>query len=84
VRGPIEIVVDELVVRGLPSEAARAAAASLEAQLTALAGAHEGVITPNAEDFERLGTVVAPSGRPAALGEAVAGAVWERVAGVPR
>lgn len=75
----IEIVVDELVVRGLSPEAARAAAAALEAKLTALAGEAEAVLPERVEAFRRLPPVAAPADSPAAVGEAVAGAVWGAV-----
>ncbi|HEY2937222.1 MAG TPA: hypothetical protein VGJ25_11525 [Gaiellaceae bacterium] len=75
-RPRVEIVVDELVVRGLPPEAARTAAAALETRLTALAERGGAPIAGRAEAFRRLPAVEAPAGSPAAVGEAVAGAVW--------
>jgi hypothetical protein len=75
----IEIVIDELVVRGLSPEAARAAAGALEARLVALAGEPGAVVRPRAEAFRRLAPLDAPAGSPAAVGDAVAGAVWGAV-----
>jgi hypothetical protein len=73
----IEIVVDELVFRGLSPEAARSAAAGLEARLTALAesGAE---ISARAEHFRRLPAIDAPAN---GVGEAVGSAVWSALAG---
>ena len=75
----IEVVIDELVVRGLSPGEARAAAAALEAKLAALAGAHDAAVPARAEASRRLEPVSAAS--PAALGESVAGAVWGAVSG---
>ena len=74
----IEIVVDELVVRGLPPDQARAAAAALEARLTELAAA-PAAIGPRTESVRLLPAVEA--GTPAGVGEAAAGAVWRELAG---
>jgi hypothetical protein len=76
----VEIVVDELVVRGLSPEAARDAAASLEARLTELASS-DAVIPERAEHSRRLPAVDAPVD---GVGEAVAGAVWSALSGGPR
>jgi hypothetical protein len=78
----IELVIDELVVRGLSPEDARVAAAALEARLGALAGSGDADVRARAEAFRRLGPVSTPAGSPAALGESVAGAVWGAVSGV--
>jgi hypothetical protein len=73
----VEIVVDELVVRGLAPGHARIAAAQLEARLTELAGS--GVAIPErSEHARRLPNVVAGVDR---VGEAVAGAVWHAISG---
>ena len=74
----IEIVVDELVVRGLSPAEARAAAAEFEARLTALA-AKPAAIAPRSESARLLPAVEA--GTPAGVGEAAAGAVWRELAG---
>lgn len=82
--GRLELVVDEVVLRGVPPEQARAAVAALEAQLALLAeqwvrsGA---TLAPRAEAFRRLPAVDAPAASPAALGGAVAGAVWGALSG---
>ena len=78
---PIEIVVDELVVRGLSPEAARVATAAFETRLAALAGNAEAAVPERTEAFRRLAPVSAPDGSPVAVGEAVAGAVWGAVSG---
>jgi len=72
----IEIVVDELVFRGLSPEAARTAAAEFEATLAELA-APEASVPPREEASRRLPPVDAPVG---GVGEAVAGAVWSALA----
>lgn len=75
----VEVVVDELVVQGLPPEEARAAAAALERRLTALAAGSTETISPCSESSRRLPPVRAAS--PAGVGEAVAGAVWRGLSG---
>jgi hypothetical protein len=76
----LEIVVDELVVRGLPPEQARVAAAAFERRLTALAAGSTAAISERWEAVRRLPAVEAPAGSPAAVGDAVAGAVWQGLA----
>jgi hypothetical protein len=76
----LEIVVDELVVRGLAPEAARAAAAQLEDRLTGLAGAHA-VVSARHEHVRRIPSVDA---RADGVGEAVASAVWHAISGRAR
>jgi hypothetical protein len=73
----LEIVVDELVVRGLSPAKARELAAALESRLTALAHGHEGQLRGRAESFRRLEPVTA---KPERLGGAVADRVWSEVA----
>ena len=75
----LEIVIDELIVRGLSPEAARAAADALEARLTALAGHFDGAIPERAEASRRLAPIDVPAESPAALGDAAAEAVWGAV-----
>jgi hypothetical protein len=77
----LEIVIAELVVRGLPPHAARVAATALEDRLTVLAGQSQSSIVERAEAFRRLPAVEAPAGSPSAVGEAVAGAVWTTLTG---
>jgi hypothetical protein len=80
-RRRLELVVDEVVLRGVPPERAHAVAAALEARLTALAESWaEGPLPARAEAVRRLPAVEAPATSPAALGDAVAGAVWEAIA----
>ena len=71
----IEIVVDELVLRGVPREQAPLVAAALERRLELLAEAGP-ALGARAEAFRRAEPVDVPAAAPAALGEAVAGAVW--------
>jgi hypothetical protein len=70
----VEIVVDELIVRGLPPHAAHVAAAALERRLTALAEESPPKLAARAEAFRRLPAVDA--GSPAEVGDAVAAEVW--------
>ena len=72
----LEIVVDELVVRGLSPAQAREVAASLESRLTVLANGPEAPVRGRAESFRRLEPVTA---RPERLGGAVADRVWGEV-----
>ncbi len=77
----VEIVVDELVVRGLEPGAARVAAAALEARLTELASGGA-PLRPRAEAFRRGPAVdVQAVAQPAAIGEAAASAVWSTLEG---
>jgi len=75
----VEIVIDELVVRGLSPSAAREASDTLESRLTALALESEGAVPERAEASRRLPAIDVPAGSPAALGGAVAEAVWSAV-----
>jgi hypothetical protein len=78
----LEVVVDELVLRGVPPERAHAVAAAVEARLAALAESWAGApLAGRAEAFRRLPAVQAPAAAPAALGDAVAEAVWDAIAG---
>jgi hypothetical protein len=77
----IEIVIDELVVRGLSLAEAHVEAAALEARLAEFAAAPGVRVGPRAEASRRLPDVSAPAGRPGAVGDAVAGAVWGAVSG---
>ena len=73
----VEIVIDELIVRGLTPEAARAAAATLESRLALIATAGPDV-APRDEPFRRLPPVEASSAD--TLGDAVADEVWGALA----
>jgi len=81
VKQRLEIVVDELIVRGLEPADARAAADALETRLTMLAEADQGTVPARTESFRRLAPLAVPTAAPAALGHAVAGAVWNAVSG---
>jgi len=74
----VEIVIDELVVRGFSPAEARLAAAALESRLTTLASEGDGAPRAREEEYRRLPSVEAKS--PVQAGEAVAGAVWDEVA----
>ena len=79
----VEVTVDELVLRGVPAECARAVAGALEARLAALGeewAASGAPPAPRDEAFRRLPAVEARSGDPRTVGEAVADAVWRAVA----
>ena len=73
-------MIDELVVRGLPAQAARAAADALEARLTAIADDETAQVAPRAEAFRRLEPLPVDGAEPNAVGDAVAAAVWKTVA----
>ena len=75
----LEIVVDELVLHGLSPEDARVAAAALESRLAKLAADADVAPRARAEAFRRLPAVTAPAREPAAVGDAVAGAVWSNL-----
>lgn len=75
----LEIVVDELVVRGLSPSAARETADALEVRLTALASEVGAAVPERAEASRRLAAINVPAGSPAALGDAVAEALWGAV-----
>lgn len=70
----IEVVIDQLVVRGLSASEAQAAASALEARLATLA--RDGDVAARSDAVRRAGPVAAPAGNADALGESVAGAVW--------
>jgi hypothetical protein len=74
----VEIVIDELVMRGLTPPQARAAAAALETRLGELA-AEPARLGSREEASRRLSPVHAAS--PAGVGAAVAGVVWNGVTG---
>jgi hypothetical protein len=80
-RPQVELIVDEVVLRGIPPERAPAVATALE---TGLGKAVESSgVAPRADRVEtarRLPTVAAPSASPGALGDAVAAAVWTAIA----
>jgi hypothetical protein len=73
----VEVVIDELVVRGVDPAQGRATTAALESRLAALAAAHDGSLRERAEAYRRVGPVTTAAGR---LGNAVADAVWEALA----
>jgi hypothetical protein len=76
----VEIEIGELVVRGLAPVDARAAASALEARLAVLAARPGRPPAARAEASRRLGAIEVRDRGPAAVGEAVAGAVWAAVA----
>jgi hypothetical protein len=80
----LEIVVDELVLRGVRPENAHATGAALEDSLRALAEplARSGASLPaRDEPYRALPAVTVPAASPAALGASVAGAVWDGLSG---
>jgi hypothetical protein len=76
-RPRVEIVVDELVMRGLQPGEARTAAEALEARLAQLAVASR-TVAERAESFRAIPTIDARGDN---MGEAVAGAVWGEISG---
>ncbi len=88
--GPrIEVVVDELVLRGVAPEHANEVAAAIESRLAVLgerwtADAGGRGIAPRDQADLRAPALAVAAGSPARLGEAVAGAVFEGVLGGPR
>jgi hypothetical protein len=79
-RPRVEIVVDELVVRGLRPTEARSAADAFEAHLAQLA-AGEAPVAERTESFRAAPAIQAGSDE---LGKAVAGAVWSEISGSAR
>lgn len=80
----VEIVIDELVLRGVPPERAEATAAAIEARLQTLGerwAYASSAPTPRDEPTRRV-TATAPHAD--ALGDAVGGAVWGAIAGGER
>jgi hypothetical protein len=77
----VEIVIDELILRGVPPEHARSVAASLEARLGALTEQSDAVMSERAEAFRRLPAIEATAD---SLGDSVADAVWGAVSGGER
>lgn len=81
----VEIVVDELLLRGLAPEQAEAVAAAIETHLAALstqwAQDGGGALASREESARRLPAVDAPATSPDALGAAVAGAVLQNLTG---
>ncbi len=80
--GPrIEIVIDELVLRGVAPGDAHAVAAALESQLAVLgaqwSASGGAAFAARDESSRRLPAVRAATTSSAALGEAVAGSVWD-------
>jgi len=73
----VEIVIDELVVRGAQHAHADAIAEALESRLTELAEQHQGELHGRAEASRRLKPVTATRD---GLGAAVADAVWGAIA----
>lgn len=84
-RPRVEIVVDELLLRGVPPEQAEAVAAAIESQLAAMSTqwAQHGGGAPasRVEACRRLPAVDTPATSPDALGAAVAGAVLQNLTG---
>lgn len=85
----IELTIDEVVLRGVPPGQAREVLARIEARLGELAGgwsagsANPADLADRAESSRRLPPIDAPAASPAALGAAVADAVWREVGGGP-
>ena len=76
---PLEIAIDELIVRGLSPSDARVAANALEERLSELAQQSAVTIRERAEASRKLSPVDAES--PTGVGQAVADAVWNTLSG---
>lgn len=86
-RRRLEILVDEVIVRGLSPAEARSAVSALEARLQALGEdwtASGAPIAPRDEAFRRSQITTSASASPVAVGESAASAVWTTVAGGER
>lgn len=78
----VEVVIDEVVLRGVAREDSWSVGAAIEAELHARAAGWTksgAVLGDRAEASRRLPQVSAPAGAPVALGGAVAGAVWQSI-----
>ena len=75
----VEIVIDELILRGVPPERAHEVAASVEARLGSLAAGEQGAVPERAEASRRLPEIDAT---PDTLGDSVGDAVWGSITGV--
>jgi hypothetical protein len=84
----VEIVVDELVLRGVAPEQAGAVVAALQGQLGVLgerwATPGRGGLATRAEAVRRVPAVDVPAASPAMLGSAIAGAVVGGLTGARR
>ena len=81
-RPRVELFVDELVLRGIPPERAQEVAEAIELALASRAEEGGGLPTRGRDDPWRASPgLTVPDPSPAALGDAVAGAVWGGVTG---
>lgn len=83
----VDLTIDEVVLRGVPSEQAQEVLAHLETRLAELASEWTGdtaSLRDRAESSRRLPAVDAPAGSASALGIAVAEAVWSEIDGGTR
>jgi hypothetical protein len=86
-RDRLEILVDEVVVRGLSPAEARSAVAALEARLQVLGedwAVSNAAIAPRDEVFRRAPITTPRTASPVAVGESAASAVWSTIAGSDR
>jgi hypothetical protein len=81
----LDIKIDELVLHGVVPEDAQTVADAIRSQLTARAAGWlaegGGAPSPRIEASRRLPAMDIADSRPVALGEAVAGAVWNALLG---
>jgi hypothetical protein len=77
----VEIVIDDLILRGVPPERAHDVASSLEARLATLAAGSDAALPERAEASRRLPELETTAD---GLGDSVAGAVWGSIAGDAR
>ncbi len=86
-RQHLEILVDEILVRGLSPAEARSAVTALEARLQALGeswAASGTPIAPRDEAYRRTPIAAPATASPVAVGESAASAVWTTVTGAQR
>ena len=75
---PLEIAIDELLVRGLSPSEASVAATALEARLSALAEQSPATLGERAEVSRKLSPVDVPSHSPAAVVARATAVAWNR------
>jgi hypothetical protein len=72
----LEIVIDELVLRGIEPADTQSVSGEIVAQLRMLSSRSVDLPSERTDSFLRLAAISVPAGSPAALGGAVATAVW--------
>ncbi len=83
-RATVDVTIDEVVLRGVPDEQARDVTAHFEARLSELAtqwASMAGPVLGRAESVRRLPVVDVPGRSAAAIGTALADAMWSELMG---